>query len=1264
MVLLIFLAFLSLWGGLAAAERRQWSGMAGRGWGSACLLSAVRAMGKDALCLSAAEFAPFPLSPLLRRPQPAGQAPLRDVPLLHACGGRQRKLAAATPRARHGGRRSRDWLACCQGGSDSRASEAGTGFSSGGVRRPRSGWNDRSGFLQSRPAFLSRTLPPRLPARNASSFSWSRSAKRDTCASGTRPSSRCAQFRKWLTHPSLSFASRLLGSSPAPSDTWRRPFGWRRDAVAFSRGDSLPPASRSASSVSSSRFNPVRGSQDLPPLLWRLHHWLFSRWRETATSFGFQEFSTPVVEHAELYVHPAGEPRSRRLEGACDAEGDARKGWDVGFARNSAGPRSAAESLEPGGEANGEEMHSSARGGASQGHGAPVAGGSLGGSGAASDSAAERQTRSAQGASRECCVGNVPPHLYLFRDQSARVLALRPELTPSLCRLLLRLYHAKPGREASSLPRDEEGASQEGEKAGGEPQRGGCALATLERLVASPTLPVRWTSIADCWRYERMARGRRRQHWQWNLDIVTGPSDAADNFWKAGQEEPRATDRQVGTDGEGRREGGADLEKPRLPDVRPEAEVLAAAVSLLEKLGLGPEDVEIRVGSRRVLEALLVRLGVVDGPALWLEGGEGAAGQSHANLKARETGVEGARAAAVSGGEEGWQEGPAIGVAGAPSDEGHAQKCAVGSPAEARRNADPQGGDLRQATRRIGDQERRACDALDVVDGTSLESREVKRGSRQERGTQNSRRVTEREEERNKVEQICQLLDRLERTPVDAVLPQLVHVTGLDRAKALSLIDAIQSFDPLTPSSPPESTPRGVPSASCVPRSPSPPAATSLAGGGCAAAQLPASSLSVSDAYLRAAAEEVRALFKLFPLYGFSPRWLKWHPLTVRGLSYYTGLVFEAFERVASSPPASQEEGSATRFSEAGAEARGGNAGADSVGGARPALPDSAAPSAVASLFRPRALFGGGRYVKRGRQPGESSTPFADSPRDRGSREAKEAGKPLADRATFPVGLSLRKRFSKSGISAVGLGMGDAVLLDLLDRRGLLPDLRPSAEPLVDLLVGVLDPCTQAVQAADGAGVSASVAGQGTPARTQGCQSLGDGCGHADAAHAAAIGLAQKLRREDWSVELFLGSADGEATWQTLLKRAAELGARVVVGVAAPARLESEEAIETDARSHIATQTQPRVLYSVRLVSPLASRCDRGTREHRASQKREKGNREDKADCLLRSKRSTEREDKTPILLTAHDARAVADALKGLEADLRGKVRAPKDGAS
>jgi histidyl-tRNA synthetase len=76
-------------------------------------------------------------------------------------------------------------------------------------------------------------------------------------------------------------------------------------------------------------------------------------------------------------------------------------------------------------------------------------------------------------------------------------------------------------------------------------------------------MPLRWFSLPQCWRYERMTRGRRREHYQWNMDI-----------W-----------------GE--------------PDVTAEAELIASIFHLLDRIGLTGDAVKIRVSSRSVLEETL-----------------------------------------------------------------------------------------------------------------------------------------------------------------------------------------------------------------------------------------------------------------------------------------------------------------------------------------------------------------------------------------------------------------------------------------------------------------------------------------------------------------------------------------------------------------------------------------------------------------------------------------------------------------------------------
>jgi len=109
--------------------------------------------------------------------------------------------------------------------------------------------------------------------------------------------------------------------------------------------------------------------------------------------------------------------------------------------------------------------------------------------------------------------------LYHF-ELHGRRLALRPEFTPSLARMLIA--------RAGSL-----------------------------------RLPLRWTSIPQCWRYERMTRGRRREHYQWNMDI-----------W-----------------GE--------------TDVSAEAELITAVFALLDRLEVPRDAVRIGLNSRALLEETL-----------------------------------------------------------------------------------------------------------------------------------------------------------------------------------------------------------------------------------------------------------------------------------------------------------------------------------------------------------------------------------------------------------------------------------------------------------------------------------------------------------------------------------------------------------------------------------------------------------------------------------------------------------------------------------
>ena len=119
----------------------------------------------------------------------------------------------------------------------------------------------------------------------------------------------------------------------------------------------------------------------------------------------------------------------------------------------------------------------------------------------------------------------VGEQIYHFFDKSERHLALRAEMTPTLARMV-----AQRQKELS--------------------------------------FPLKWTTIAQCFRYERMTKGRKREHYQWNLDII-----------------------------------GED-------SVLAEAEVIGAACDALRRMGLSPADFKVHVSSRKFLGELLAKSGI------------------------------------------------------------------------------------------------------------------------------------------------------------------------------------------------------------------------------------------------------------------------------------------------------------------------------------------------------------------------------------------------------------------------------------------------------------------------------------------------------------------------------------------------------------------------------------------------------------------------------------------------------------------------------
>ena len=117
--------------------------------------------------------------------------------------------------------------------------------------------------------------------------------------------------------------------------------------------------------------------------------------------------------------------------------------------------------------------------------------------------------------------------LYSFTDKGGRQVALRPEMTPSLARMV--------AQRAGALRK-----------------------------------PIRWFSVPQLFRYERQQRGRLREHFQLNMDIIGESGPLAD------------------------------------------AEVIAAAIDIMRQLGFGPGDVRVRLSDRRVLSEALSGLGVLE----------------------------------------------------------------------------------------------------------------------------------------------------------------------------------------------------------------------------------------------------------------------------------------------------------------------------------------------------------------------------------------------------------------------------------------------------------------------------------------------------------------------------------------------------------------------------------------------------------------------------------------------------------------------------
>lgn len=114
----------------------------------------------------------------------------------------------------------------------------------------------------------------------------------------------------------------------------------------------------------------------------------------------------------------------------------------------------------------------------------------------------------------------IKKQIFLIKTKGGEKLALRPELTPTLARMI--------ARRQNTLPR-----------------------------------PIRWFSIGPRWRYEKPQKGRSREFYQWDIDLL-------------GLETPEA-----------------------------DAEIIAIAATFLREIGLSPSQVVIKINNRQLMESKL-----------------------------------------------------------------------------------------------------------------------------------------------------------------------------------------------------------------------------------------------------------------------------------------------------------------------------------------------------------------------------------------------------------------------------------------------------------------------------------------------------------------------------------------------------------------------------------------------------------------------------------------------------------------------------------
>lgn len=119
----------------------------------------------------------------------------------------------------------------------------------------------------------------------------------------------------------------------------------------------------------------------------------------------------------------------------------------------------------------------------------------------------------------------VKEQAFVFPDRGGDLITLRPELTPSLARMVAQRQNQF-------------------------------------------TYPLRWWSFGPFWRYERPQKGRTREFFQWNIDLIGANSPEGD------------------------------------------AELIAICAAFFKSVGLTPAQVEISINDRRLMESQLEKIGV------------------------------------------------------------------------------------------------------------------------------------------------------------------------------------------------------------------------------------------------------------------------------------------------------------------------------------------------------------------------------------------------------------------------------------------------------------------------------------------------------------------------------------------------------------------------------------------------------------------------------------------------------------------------------